>query len=324
MEGIDDFNLPELPEEEMIEDDTLHDDAIADEVDDDVLEKGDNGNDNATEGGSPISKDFIDYLKEFEVEVPDGVTTYEDLVVELINKQRINSSPDDEVMQMAKAIAEVGPETFLREYYLGTKEFDEQLSQLESLDDYSLIKSYFVAQGYEDKEAEEKTLRISKRGDEYMRSFREDIMDDIRSAIEKKKQEVLNERLSKIKESASDDSFVKEYTGFRDEIASTIDSFEGFEFLPLNESRKKELFDFVTGMDEDGYTFFEKYIQDPKNLLTLAYISMYWDDFMTSLINHYTNGVKEEVFETIRDVRDETKRRAIKPGTVSRSVMDEY
>jgi hypothetical protein len=324
MEELENVNLPDVDENDIIEDEVLEEQELEE---DDLLVKDDKEVPKEVEKGSegvPISEDFINYLKEYQVEIPEGVTTYEDLVIELVNKQRLNSEIDNETIEVAKLINSVGLDNFIRDYYLGTKELDEQLAQMEQLDDYSVIKAYFIAQGYQEDEAEAKAVRISQRGEEYMKTFRQDIMEDVRKAVEAKKQEIINERLEKLKSQSQENPFLEEYNSFREQISTTINEFEGFDFFPLNDKRKKELFDFVTALDKDGYTYFEKYIQDPKNLLTLAYISMNWDDFMTSLINHYTNGVKEEIFQTIRDVRDETKSRALKPGLISKSIMDEY
>lgn len=270
--------------------------------------------------GTPLSSLFIEYLKDNGVEIPEGVSTYEDLVYRLLNKPKEEEADDD-----VKIIKEIGLDNYLREHLFGQKELTEKIEQINSFGEAELLYEYFRTLGYDEDKINDKVNRILSRSKDYVEAYVSDVKEELVSRAKKEVEFTVRDRLEKILSETKEQSKAVEeaYASFVREVDKVLPSFNRFLDFEVDDSRKKELRRFVTEMNEQGYTHFESFVQQPENLVKTAYMALYFDDIINSV---YKKGYIEAQRKLLKDttVPQQGKGKGNGGNSLNLNVMNEY
>lgn len=307
--------------------------------DDDPLDNPSSPDDNHTEPSNPESNndDFITSLlksrgiedkskikfenDEGETEEVDWDSLDNETKLNILNSSvgDNNTDLDDAEMQLINAVrrSQLSPAEFIQymqqqgvNQYLQNAQADNYVYKVNELSDDELFVTDFMARtGVTEEEAFDALDRVKANETLFKKQ-----MGAIRAEYQKSEEETIryNELRRQEEAQAQFDQFAE---GVRDEI-SDFTEFAGCD-LNMNNEDMQELYDFITGFDAAGNSYFGKALNHPATLVKMAWFALNGEKMIQDINEYY----KKE----IANVRKESYNKGVqaskdKPNVVHKNV----
>ena len=210
----------------------------------------------------------------------------------------IEDDLDDSEIQLLNAIrtSKMSPEEFIRhiqqqsvDYYIQNNQSVYQPQyEVDQMDDDLLYISDLIARVGEDNISQEEVQESLEKAKGNPELFQKQI-----AAIRNEyKQYETNNRNQQIQQEQA--ARVAEYNRFAEDVEKEIRGFKdmgGYE-LNMDEDEMEELYDFITGFDAAQVSIFGKVLNNPKNLVRMAWFALHGEEAFQDMTDYWTNELK--------------------------------
>ena len=235
----------------------------------------------------------IEIPEDMEIKTLDNVV---DLLIQVVKENSIPTFSNEELEKLNKYVTECGDlKTYFSEIYSNTLDLDN-IDIAVDRDQKAVLREHMLNQGYK----EEKITRAIERYEDagVLQDEAEEALELVKEFREKKAKKLLaeQEKLALDEEKAKHD--------FVETVYNTVGQLKDVRGIPLTESDRRELLDYMFKTDRTGLTAMQKDYQDPKkrigNLIETAYFMKYADKIISE-------NKKQGEKKAIEDIRKKFK-----------------
>lgn len=288
--GIDD----DFIDDEFIEDDLGHQEEPQEQQDDIITEllrekgiqdaskikfEGEDGEIEEQDWNQLSIEDQLNILRSSDSQVSNNSLDLDDSELQLINAIRSSRMSPTEYFQN---VQRQGVNNYIQQN--STPQY-----QIDNIDDETLFITDIIARVGDENITDEELEHLLENAKQNEDLFRKQV-NAIRQEYKNREDENRNQVAEYQKQQQ-----VEKYNIFAEKIENEIRGFTeigGFD-LNMDESEMEEVYDFLTGFDQAGVSFFSKALNDPKLLVRMAWFALNGDKAMQDINDYWTNEVKK-------------------------------